>query len=349
MLFVLLFIPATSMGNTPAETCNQYRDNESSCNQTAGCFYDSLYPTSDKCRRCERGSYCPATETEPQPCTSPFTDSDLGATSPEECFEPDLITCRQADDTVDNQCRHYNTDMPNRKYLCGTNHDKPAHMESNNVCYYNMRYCGKFGQTGCSNGTFNDDNSDTPLAHWYPMDQKWGVSGCKCLQGNFIDTNEKHCNGEHFNITPPTNTTVPYATSNIPYTEYTNTPGNISSYYCTSCENGYYVTNLYSPSNPPTDFTYCSASTYNSAGIVVCNCEQIPQGWYGTANCNWNANTITTNQCSKEPCPAGKTTNYRGATSADDCEYTNQTKFCDSKGCFQLNQTELLEWGLINP
>lgn len=320
LLFIFLLIPITLYADNPCEGLNS-----STCKATGGCYWEN------ECQQCASGNYCPEDEEQKQPCTSPFTDSDSGATSEEECFKPDPITCEKPDGTLDTDCRHYNTNTnPYRCFINGIWGN--AHMEADDNCYYNIRFCWAFQNiTGCDGDDriFNDSNSTTPLANW--TSSKWNVSACKCQEGGFTDNN--NCTGKHFNVKPHPNTgqltLLDNVNTAIVYDIYTND----SSYHCTSCQNGYYVSDIYQSSNP-TDFTYCEKP--DSANVVVCNCEEIPKGWYGTENCSWNADTLTSNPCPKNPCPAGKTTDGPRATSASACEYTNQTKFCDAKGCFTL-------------
>ena len=326
MLFVLLFIPMTSLANVDPEICFNIGNDGNLCNSTAGCFYDSLYPTSDKCRQCERGSYCTATETEPQPCTSPFTDSDLGATSAEECYQ--TINCRDYADESQ-ECRHYNTN--NGPYRCGNDFQIPAHIEGTGTqCYYNTRLCDKFGTPNeCHNGTVDG------AAFW--NNDLWNIQACKCTQNNFL---HQSCLATIEKKT--TLTTQASAQGSITY-------DNVSYYYCTGCPAGSYV-------NPDTDFQ-TNSTCYTGPGsssLIVCQCTESEQGFYSSGfTISYpidNGSTSTyANPPYLEKCEFGKTTSDPGATSADDCEYTDQTKFCDAKGCFTLTQTELLEWGLINP
>lgn len=320
LLFVLLFIPATSMGNTPAETCNQYRDNESSCNQTAGCFYDSLYPTSDKCRQCERGSYCPATETEPQPCTSPFTDSDLGATSINECYKSE--DCDLNGVVWSQGCRRYY----NNTVVCNS---ASAHMEGD-ACYINARNCQQFASEGCSGDIRSLDILWTGTG--------WNVSYCECTE-QFSNTPSLNCSGQQIKKT--TSTLLSGVDQQIDYTN-----GEIKQYECFSCIPGYYAPRVYSISDSDRPATCIPFSGQYS----VCNCEATLQGTY-SENCTWSVVSNGTNPCPKHDCPnPGQTTDGIGlGTSPDSCHYSPDTKFCDAKGCFTLSQTELLEWGLINP
>ena len=347
LLFVLLFIPVTSLANVNPEVCFNIGNDETLCNSIAGCVYDAEFNGENKCRQCPQSKYCPATETEAQSCPDDFSTSELGATSAEECFKPDPITCEKPDGTPDTSCRHYNTNTnPYRCFINGIWGN--AHMEEDDNCYYNIRFCWAFQNiTGCDGDDriFNDSNSTTPLARW--TSSKWDVSGCKCQEGGFTDNNNRYyCTGKHFNVKPRPNTgqytLLDNVNTAIVYDIYTND----SSYHCQSCQNGYYVSNIYQSSNPA-DSPYCKKP--GSASIVVCNCEEIPKGWYGTENCSWNADTLTSNPCPKNWCPAGKTTDGPGATSDQQCKYTHDTQFCDAKGCFSFTEEQLVEWRLNNP
>jgi len=322
ILSALLLSPLCAYGalcptNTP----------EGDCWNIPGCQYDLM----TGCTECDNDNYCDGYHDTKRPCTSvgdgTFGTSDPGATSAAECYKS--INCKKDNDDSDDTCRHYY----DNRYICGTNQNLAAHMETTE-CFWNTRFCSKFNGTDCQR--FNDDTGNVAMAHWNLNISKWDVSHCICEEGTFTDTNNRHCSGKHFTVKPDTNF-VNFATSNVTYTQYgTGIPEgspNSSSYHCTSCQNHYYVSDIYQSSNP-TDFTYCEKP--GSAGIVVCNCEEIPKGWHGTENCSWDADTLTSNPCPKNKCPAGQTTQTTGATSANACEYTNQTKFCDAKGCFTL-------------
>lgn len=317
LLFALLFIPVISLANVDPEICFNIGNNETLCNSTAGCLY---YPetNSNKCKQCSEDYYCLATETQPRECPSPFTKSDLGATSPEECYQ--TINCQDHTDTPQ-ECRYYNTE--NTPYRCGHDFQTPAHIESE-TCYYDIRLCNKFGTpVGCDGGDIIN------AAYW--NNNQWNIEGCKCAQGNTlyqscIASIEKKS----------TTTTQPSAQSSITY-------NNVSYYFCTGCPAGSYV-------NPDTDFqtnSKCFAS--DSSVLVVCQCTNVERGYYGAGVNNIEYPISNTSAYSQSPyrnaCPAGKTTNGPSATSENDCEYSSETQFCDSKGCFQFGN-DFENWDL---
>ncbi len=327
LLCVLLLMPTRLYAENPCFGL----DNDT-CKNTGGCYWEN------ECMQCGNGDYCPQGYEQAQPCPAPYNNSELGSVSANDCYIS--IECHREDDTINTNCGHYH----NNTYKCKQDNGTyvAVHME-NDECYYNVRYCRLFDNDGCD--TFMDDDSGTPQAHWQPSEGPWYVNNCICSEGNFTDTSDRHCNGTHSYIKPESATAVS-ATSEVKYNQYAeNVLGpNGSSYHCKSCQNGYYVSNIYQSSNPA-DFPYCKKP--GAASIVVCNCEEIPKGWYGTENCNWNADTLSSssNLCPKNPCPAGQTTSGTGATSAEQCQYTSETQFCDSKGCFQFGN-DFENWDL---
>lgn len=317
LLCIFLLIPLTLHAANPCEGLDN-----STCKATGGCHWQNL------CLQCDTPDYCQPGEELAQECPEQYHNSARGAESINECYEPK--TCKKDNDDSDDTCRHYY----DNRYICGTNQNLAAHIETTE-CFWNTRFCSKFNGTDCQR--FNDDTGNVAMARWNLNISKWDVSRCICEEGTFTDTNNKHCSGKHFTVKPDTNI-VDFATSNVTYTQYdTGIPEgspNSSSYHCQSCQNGYYVSDIHQSSNPA-DFTYCEKP--GSASVVVCNCEEIPKGWYGTENCSWNADTLTSNPCPKNGCPAGQTTQTTGATSVNACQYTTQTQFCDNQGCFTLS------------
>ena len=337
---LLLLVPATTFA---AINCQQItgQNAQTTCENTAGCHWEN------ECYTCVQHHYCPGDNNAQILCSTAgdgtFSNSDEGATSAEECFKPDPITCEKPDGTPDNTCRHYNTNT--NPYRCRFNGGwRSAHMEDDDACYYNIRYCKNFNNIGCD--TFLDDQLEMANAgaNWQQQQGQWNVQRCVCTNGSFTD-NIRHCNGTHSYVLPESNT-VNSATGRVEYNKYEENVLDLhqsSSYYCASCQEGYYVSNTHQSSNP-TGFTYCKKP--DSASVVVCNCEEIPKGWY-VENCNWDANNLTSNPCPKNRCPAGQTSDAGSTDGSDSCHYSQDTKFCDAKGCFSLTEAELRYWGLI--
>ncbi len=321
MLFILLLIPLTSLATVDPEVCLNIDDNnETLCNSTAGCFYNSeLFE--HKCQQCPENKYCPATETHPQPCpTDDFPDSDLGATSINECYKSE--DCDLNGVVWSQGCRRYY----NNTVVCNS---ASAHMEGD-ACYINARNCQQFASEGCSGDIRSLDILWTGSG--------WDVSHCECIE-QFSNDSSLNCSGQQ------TKKTTSQSASNVNEPiHYTN--GEITKYECRSCLAGYYVQRVYYifDSDRP------AKCTPYSGQYSVCSCALTPQGTY-SENCNWSGITDGTNPCPKYDCPnPGQTTNGDGAgINQDACQYTSDTQFCDAKGCFTLSQTELLEWGLVNP
>ena len=312
LLLICLFIPSYVYGNY----CTDIGMDRVTCWNTEGCQYDS---DAIGCHLCNTDWYCDGNYTEAQACPSDtFPKSDSGATSSQECYKS--INCEDATGT-EQSCRHYNT--TNNPYRCGSNLATSAHIESDS-CYYNHRDCDLFDAIGCTNGQqYGDAVWENNKWNLVAIHQTGTYLGCRCKDGNF--TNDT-CGGKH-TVKVKTQTAASVQ-SQITYTD-----GDIISYYCTSCNDGYYIETIYNYNNAPEN---CANANNN----VVCGCSIIPQGWYGTPNCGWGANNLTSNQCPKTPCPAGQTTDNTGATSESACKYTNQTKFCDNQGCFTLDDVE---------
>lgn len=317
--FVLLFIPMTSLANVDPEICFNIGNDGNLCNSTAGCFYDAEFNGENKCRLCPQDTYCLATETQPRECPSPFTDSDLGATSINECYKSE--DCDLNGVVWSQGCRRYY----NNTVVCNS---ASAHMEGD-ACYINARNCQQFASEGCSGDIRSLDILWTGTG--------WNVSYCECTE-QFSNTPSLNCSGQQIKKT--TSTLLSGVDQQIDYTN-----GEIKQYECFSCIPGYYAPRVYSRSDSDRPATCIPFSGQYS----VCNCEATPQGTY-SENCTWSVVSNGTNPCPKHDCPnPGQTTNGDGAgINQDACHYTHDTQFCDAKGCFSFNDTQLDEWGLNN-
>lgn len=277
LLFVFLLIPITLYAANPCDGLDS-----TTCKATGGCYYTNY------CKQCDSGNYCPSGENEQKPCPTDFPNSDLGATVVEECFQSP-ITCKKADDSDDNQCRHYNNTTD--PYRCGDNHDISAHMEGTQ-CYYNTRNCDKFGTpSGCNGGTV------TGQALWATGDEEWYINGniyyCQCEQGN-VEYPTASCTATV--VKRPTSGNPTSANAQITY-------GNVSSYYCTQCPPGYYV-HIENGFLPTPNCT---------GGNAVCVCDIVDEGHYSEGCGPFNNNITNHSFCPYQDCPYGQTS-LEGAT-----------------------------------
>lgn len=339
LLIILTFIPITSLANTSLATCSEHNQYPESCNSTAGCQYDNQ----NECRQCEQGSYCPATETQPQPCPpDTFPNSELGATSINECFASITDGCTETDGSTNHNCGWF---FPNSTPKCWNSNGEyitSYHKDpSDNKCYRNTLNCSVFpNKRGC------DPSNDYPSTCGIRGSGTWNGStwilDCYCNCDVFDDhpngLPEYLCHGKqhlHFSSAQRLDATINFDDVTV-----------AEQYECNSCTAGYYVSKVFThnESGIPTN---CQA--FGTSNYVICGCTETSTGHYAPG-CTWDANlSSNTSPCTQQACVFGKTTSDPRATSAEACKYTDQTKFCDAKGCFQLNSTELQEWGLINP
>ncbi len=218
------------------------------------------------------------------------------------------VSCGVSDGGTQNMYKFYG-DTCVRASSTATECDSSYHFESE-MCYSNERQCNLFD---CryfeeENCTTEEKNSQQGTATWNGT--HWNTN---CTS---IKTSEVYnCD---FSMIMANNTSVNSVTSIIDYDEY-------SYGYCTSCLVGY-IPKYYSYF----DNQFCDPDTY------ICACEQVPQGYYGSPTWSGsNVQQIVLNAKSK--CPVGKTTDGPGATNANECRYTNETKFCGDNGCFTLD------------
>ena len=314
LLFISLFIPLTSMATTPAATCTPL--DETQCNQTAGCQYKFT-----GCRQCDENHYCPGDGTSPE-CQTPFTDSDLGATSINECYKDQ--DCHKPDDAIE-QCKlYYNSTIE-----CNTI-EEPHLDPRTNTCYANTRNCNVFGAQNCESdqisgiATYLSQGTGGSMSGGY----RWDITDCVCNASDFEDTQERLCHGKSPAI--PSEQTVQNANDIINYNTST------GMYYCTRCihDNG---NTKYYANTTASDGTQCSPDPDNGR---VCKCETSNElGYYRTGNCDtetdWapNGNDI----CIRKPCGTGQTTDTILPNSVNDCHFGGETKLCDDAGCVSLD------------
>ncbi|MBQ7185361.1 MAG: hypothetical protein IJR92_00955, partial [Alphaproteobacteria bacterium] len=202
---------------------------------------------------------------------------------------------------------------------------------TNQKCYSNTRNCNLFTTSGTVSGVEGRALWDNSQRNWqvYITAQDYK---CKKTETNkqirtFNSCGDVNCIATQVS-SPTAGARVSTATTEIAY-DY------IDYYYCTSCindENMARVPVVVSEQNCIiSGRAYCSSNNAKS-----CRCKPVPRGYYKSpSSCSWDNDTDTLPSCT-EPCGPGQTTDG-GATSAADCHYTTQTRFCDAHGCFYLS------------
>ena len=315
------------------------------------------YQVQDDCEQCDEGYYCEGGTNSPKSCSSAtnglFPNSDEGSDDITDCYTDGYAAdgttpgCEDENGT-DQSCKvhclaqesdytYINTYAKANEYglsaKCGGNPlwNNYYHIELDDneqlFCLGETLLCNKFTNTNCT----NSDDILTGTANY--VNNEWKLGTCHC-EKSFLDTDNRHCNViERFNASP---NSVQYFFNPINF-------GGNSSYYCNKCQDEYYVKTAHTSTSgncaKPTDATY-----------VVCECERIPKGHYGTPNCSWTASDLSVHPCPKTACPKpGQTTLNDGATDASLCTYApntspTPTQFCDAKGCFTLSSTDIGDW-----
>lgn len=312
-------------------------------NCTAGCYwYNGI------CSVCSGNHYCPDPVQPPQNCPSNFPNSPEGATEPSDCYKATNNPgggCYKPDGTTNQNCGlfydggHFG-DGGIPKCWNATGYSTQQYHLENNLCYANTRSCGLFGKSVFFYNLQQVETCglSTGLANW-TANEGWDVSDCKLSPTQEgCELKQLGCISNNFSLKPENETTVLYADGTIQYDAQSGP--NTSYYYCDSCIEGHYV----NTTGNNKDYQTCAAQgecTFNDCiddaqGFYVCRCSPVPKGyWLGSNSCNWG-NTLSSLDCQPNACPAGKTTEYTATSEPGDCFYTDQTKFCDSKGCFAL-------------
>ena len=319
------------------------------------------YLNNGTCANCDFGSYCEGGTSSPKSCSEKtnhlFPNSDEGSDDITDCYtdgyaaDGETTGCEDEDTGIDSSCKvhclaqesdytYINTYADAYEYGLSAKCDGDSlwnnyyHIEVYNeqpFCLGKKLACSKFNNTsGC-----DDDGAVTGTANY--NNNTWNLVACHC-EKSFSDPDNRHCDGKTIYNASPASITNFFDTVNF---------GGSSSYYCNKCENKYYVETTYT-SGPGT----CAKP--EEASIVVCECEKIPKGYFGTQNCDWvnNADTLSDNPCPKHDCPnPGQTTLSDGATNENLCTYAPKdipgqtpTQFCDAKGCFTLSSTDIDAW-----
>ena len=316
-LIYALVIVVLTIGNSVA--CDGVLGvNGHDCNK--GEYWD---PTSGKCEECTSGRYCPKTINSngiAYCCPTDYPDSANGATEIEDCYK--TIKCMH--EAAQKDCKSYDGGLIDCSDGITSNSELYHFHFEDNQCYTGVWNCNKFSNN-CQIGTV------TNSALWDEAKGKWNVSQCRCT----ATYDSESCIGQQ-DIMPSSPSWYITLNGSINFDSQI--------YHCTECKTGYYVKGE-SDINHDNNNDDCENKS-------VCKCTQIPKGKYLNETCTGFHPPINTNQdiCPPSNCPAGKTTKAPGAASAEECKYSNQTKFCDAKGCFMLTDAELTEWGLkTNP
>ena len=349
--------------------------------RVAGCYYEQSGDDVG-CKACDDGKYCDGTSFSQQDCPSDFSfslpssSSSIGAKSKYECYKKlngqtgngygskcqnstgTDITYSDTDNTA--KCRQYyresgtfvscNGDTGTDDSNVNNSATSDYHIEgsgNNAKCYSNTRNCNLFTTSGTVDGVSGEANW---LENTSSQTYKWNAANCIKQK----EYNGNNCKGIQIEK-PPINCNaandchswVQNATSSITYNYY--------GYYCKSCNAGYEVNNS---TDATCSTSLCtdssSANTCGSNQVYICKCGAINRGYYRSTQVNlcdnnnckrsFNAflNLFTGNV--NQPCGPGQTTNG-GATSVNDCHYTERTRFCDAHGCFYLSN---LSWDATN-
>ncbi len=277
-----------------------------------------------------------------------YADSGITTEWWETSFEiacvPNTKTCKSFNEPSNfppTDCTAYNSSNCPSDQGCGLVY---AGQGSGTNPVYQCTYLNNIGasieQTNCANENISGN------ANWVSQDDEnntlgfeyWDVSACKCRFNNQLNNSEHiHCYG---NGSYPIMENAPISiVHSVGEHIIFNPEAHSSDFVCTKCQDGAY----YVPGN-------------DDNVVIVTGCEPVPS--YGfwrkpkhNGYCNDETNNGTTwtypldgNPCPLKPCPAGKTTTEYGPIGSGSCHYTDQTKFCDANGCFNINDAANGGW-----
>lgn len=303
------------VANTDLATCDQYSGNQNACNSVNGCIYNN-----PDCNQCGSGSFCQngtSTQCGTTPDSTGLSESEPGATGPNECYTP--ITCTEAGrlGNTTYQCRIYGDAV-------GLDCDDDditaqfhAEWEQQNghytaTCQPNQTACNAFPATVANTTSGDNINiSDCPSTHTFAVGDaiwtngSWDTSGCTYYIGNGTNkhcriqlndgTNNIDCMGSVVlapAVPQPNNNIIPTVHTNIVYNRIASNTGiggiNEPGYLCYGCPDGYYVSanDLQTGRSQEDNLKYkkCVESlesfSLGAASSIVCNCTIAPRGYY---------------------------------------------------------------------
>ena len=184
----------------------------------------------------------------------------------------------------------------------------------------------------------------TNNATWDSNNLVWDVSECKCdiEPDQWIEDNDNKCmkKGPIVRKALGQNTSAPINTVHSIHENVIFDTENIinnTSAVCRKCL----------PDNQSQQ-KYYYAGGFSNGHVTHCSSSTI-MGYYRPYTCSgdnvdWGESTLDTNPCPRMACPAGKTTTEPMPIGNNVCKYTDQTKFCDAKGCFNINDATTGGW-----
>lgn len=345
-----------------ATNCAAIED-ENTCNSYGGCKWDDT--SSGTCRYFgsenpgagEYNKYRAWDEAQQEfvvaQCPDEYPNAQPGTDSVHFCYK----SCSSGDPGTE-ECGFYNEPeywgnflvclKPNTGTLVPSDE---FHIENTDECRLNERLCKDFEFEPATDFTWTTFSEQiisngveiSGTAHWVVDSggSYYDTSECSMIASFRDERAVMQCNTKR--LCPAATYTVPSASTHIQYNN--GLTSNPAYYYCESCLSAGYYPTTDKPTGEQHHLPTCNNPT--SGEHTACSCLPISNGYYGGCLNGWDS-SVPLSQCEPSACPAGKTTDNQGSTSSTDCQYTEQTEFCDAKGCFTLSTTELSAWGLTN-
>lgn len=334
-------------------TADQLQDS-TTCNNYAGCKWNSGV---NECQPFTENHYRAWDDANQvfveATCPDEYPNAQPGTDSVHFCYK----SCSSGDPGTE-ECGFYNEPeywgnvlvclKPNTGTLVPSDE---FHIENTDECRLNERLCKDFEFEPATDFTWTTFSEQiisngveiSGTAHWVVDSggSYYDTSECSMIASFRDERAVMQCNTKR--LCPTATYTVPSASTHIQYNN--GLTSNPAYYYCESCLSAGYYPTTDKPTGEQHHLPTCNNPT--SGEHTACSCLPISNGYYGGCLNGWNS-SVPLSQCEPSACPAGKTTDNQGSTSSDDCHYTDQTQFCDAKGCFTLSTTELSAWGLTN-
>ena len=200
--------------------------------------------------------------------------------------------------------------------------------------------------------TIVDNDGRNANALWDSNNNVWDVSTCtKCQPNDNTEITSANCYGSATMLLDTSNDNINTVHTTLENIIFTDTGQ--SEVICSRClpdENDGTKYYLKEDNQHPTYDYYGASNTYT---VHACTkSDGTKTGYYRdetNGGCNMTSGSweesLNGLPCKLTACPAGKTATGL-PIGVDSCKYSNQTKFCDAKGCFQMADSELTQWGL---
>ena len=192
-------------------------------------------------------------------------------------------------------------------------------------------------------------------AHWQSIDDMnngqyrgyWDISECKCIEPNNILDEERNCYSGGGTLDAIQETNHEAGNINPVHSVWEHVIFSSSNFFCTKCKAGPYYANYLPGLRKVESCTLLPDDQNHGKGYwrkpyqdKYCNDNNNSGVFWSVADYSTGALDIAPENregpCAIQACDAGKTTDDWGPIGSNACHYSDQTQFCDARGCFNI-------------